>query len=713
MGLTLSRGERVGPWVVESVLGRGGFATVWRVRHVESGEFRALKQGHLDPGVGEARLRLEGEVQRDLRHPNLVAVRDIIDLGGAPGLLMDFVSPPSLEQWLRAYRPSPEETECIFAGVVAGLAHAHAHGVVHRDLKPSNVLLDIGEAGLCARVTDFGLLKRIDGTEHRTRTGATMGTPAYMPPEQLRDAANVDARADVWALGCLLYELLEGRSPWAQTRDLIALYQAMTHSEWPALPTGVPERQRDVVAACLAPNRDERPENAAEVAEHLGIDPTVAQRGRVSNAGARAAQLWRAVQASLPDVSPAPTWVPASNEPSRSPVSARPGTSTDPLVSDWGVVRMQARERHRLATSSLHAAATALAQMLDEAMDFAGQEAAELVAELDASDGAVDKDLRRACLLVAGAGWSGALAGYVLGDTAGAAAGLVAAVTVALAAIVTRGPGERARRDVTGRIAALRADVAETRAELREEARRLSAWAEDLAAEARSLALAVEQPNLRPLLGASPDPAVLATLDTLDRRAADPPSLRRRLVAFSALTAGGGVLASLVVGLWLGHGARPPAEAEQRPAAIVHEQGPAGADVDPGTEATNDPGSPEAVVYNGEAPTPPTRGGSRRSLPAGRWVGSVGTDHFEGTLAGAKGGLAGSVDLSGSGFVQTCHFSATVAGRTFTGRLSGCDASGTRSGRLGADGQSASGTIRHNGANGAATETWSVKLATP
>ena len=127
------------------------------------------------------RLVEEGRLQATLRHPNIVSVTDVIDVEGAPGLLMELIEGPTLKQWFHRYDPSLAEALAVFRGVCAGVGHAHAHDLVHRDLTPGNILLQIEDDRMVPKVSDFGLAKVLDSPaaahEYRTKSGATMGTP--------------------------------------------------------------------------------------------------------------------------------------------------------------------------------------------------------------------------------------------------------------------------------------------------------------------------------------------------------------------------------------------------------------------------------------------------------------------------------------------------------------------------------------------------------
>jgi predicted ATPase len=214
----LAAGTSVDRYVVEHLLGQGGAAEVYCVRHRQLDSRHALKVLSSPSPALAARLLKEGRAQSRLQHPHLLPVRDILDLHGRPALLMPLVQGPSLASLLAVRRPTEAEALALFRCVVDGLAFAHARGVVHRDLKPANVLLEVRHGLLWPLVADFGLVKLEDDDGDATRAGATFGTPAYAAPEQLRDASRATARADLFSLGVLLAELLTGARPFAGTR---------------------------------------------------------------------------------------------------------------------------------------------------------------------------------------------------------------------------------------------------------------------------------------------------------------------------------------------------------------------------------------------------------------------------------------------------------------------------------------------------------------
>lgn len=236
---SLQVGERVERYEVEKLLGLGGMASVYRVRHIHLHTLHALKVLEVGGGRAEARLLTEGRIQAGMRHPNIVTVTDVLEVQGRPALLMEYVPPPTLHEWI-GQGPLPlDEVIRLMRGVLAGVGHAHAHGLVHRDLKPSNVLLAQSPEGLVPRVSDFGIAKVLDAQARETASGSALGTPQYMAPEQFRDAGRVDSRADIYALGLLLAELLSAETP-AYGGDLIDLYQRMALDRTPELQPGLP-----------------------------------------------------------------------------------------------------------------------------------------------------------------------------------------------------------------------------------------------------------------------------------------------------------------------------------------------------------------------------------------------------------------------------------------------------------------------------------------
>lgn len=218
------RGDTLGDYVVEKRIGQGSVASVYRVRSKSRGTIHAAKI--LTSTVVSARQRFlqEGRIQARFRHPNVVEVTDFVPVDGAMAMVMEYVAGPNLHDWLERNEPDLDEALELFAGIVRGVAAVHAQGAVHRDVKPSNILLEQTERGLVPKLTDFGLVLQpaaLDEEEDRlTLHGAFLGSPSYMAPEQILDARWVDHRADLWSLGCVLYELVCHRCAFPGTDNL-------------------------------------------------------------------------------------------------------------------------------------------------------------------------------------------------------------------------------------------------------------------------------------------------------------------------------------------------------------------------------------------------------------------------------------------------------------------------------------------------------------
>ena len=282
----LSSGDRVERYLVEAVVGQGGMAVVYRVRHTTLDTLHALKVLHARaPGV-RARLIAEGRLQAGLRHPNLLTVSDVLEVDGAPALLMDYVDGPTLGGLVAQVEPVVDEACRLFRGVVAGVAHAHAHSVVHRDLKPSNVLLQDDGAQLQPRVSDFGIAKHLVGPAvgpAATRTGMGLGTPQYMAPEQIRDAREVDQRADIFSLGVILYELTCHRLPY-DGENALSVMNAIVAGRYTrpgAFGLELSQGICHAIAGCLQVDRRDRIPDCATLIEVLeGGRPYEAPRPR-------------------------------------------------------------------------------------------------------------------------------------------------------------------------------------------------------------------------------------------------------------------------------------------------------------------------------------------------------------------------------------------------------------------------------------------------
>ena len=207
-------GEVMGDYQLESILGRGGMGVIYLAKKIGTEERVALKA--LTVGVGEggqkrrARFQREVEALRRLSHPNIVKIHGCGRKGPWDWYAMEYVDGRELKAVIREAKLTRPEALQVFLDICDAVQHAHERGVIHRDLKPANVLVT-SDLRVC--VLDFGLAKIADEGLELTKTGAALGTPYYMAPEQLLSPKDVDARSDVWSLGVLLYELLVGERP--------------------------------------------------------------------------------------------------------------------------------------------------------------------------------------------------------------------------------------------------------------------------------------------------------------------------------------------------------------------------------------------------------------------------------------------------------------------------------------------------------------------
>jgi Protein kinase domain/CHAT domain len=251
----------VGPYEILGEVGRGGMAIVHRARHAGSGEIVALKElnglAGLDAGARE-RFRRTAGLAGGLRHPNIVAVREVFEHDGTPFLASEYLERGSLRRVLRGLTAA--QLTGAFEDVLAGLAQLERHAIVHRDLKPENLL--VSTAGR-VKITDFALAKVIGETAGITPTGSALGTPAYMAPEQAT-ARPVDSRADLYALGCIAHEVVMGGVPFDDRAAPLAMLMRRV-TEDAALPPEPPMWRGFAawIARMLARVPADRPASAA------------------------------------------------------------------------------------------------------------------------------------------------------------------------------------------------------------------------------------------------------------------------------------------------------------------------------------------------------------------------------------------------------------------------------------------------------------------
>ncbi len=271
---------------VLGLLGRGGMGLVYKARQVGLNRLVALKVvrggAHASPQQ-RARFRIEAEAIASLQRPNVVQIYDVGEHDGCPYFAMELVEGGTLADRLRAAPPGPDEAARLIEVMARAMHRAHLRGIVHRDLKPANILLTAcglapgakpQAAEAIPKITDFGLAKRFDEDDALapTRTGAILGTPTYMAPEQAWGRPqDVGPGTDVYALGVILYELLGGRPPFRGKSDLETL--DLVRSAEPAPPSrlrpGVPRDLDTICLKCLQKDPARRYATAEELADDL------------------------------------------------------------------------------------------------------------------------------------------------------------------------------------------------------------------------------------------------------------------------------------------------------------------------------------------------------------------------------------------------------------------------------------------------------------
>ncbi|HOB53608.1 MAG TPA: protein kinase [Acidobacteriota bacterium] len=250
--------EHVGPYDIQAELGRGGMGVVYRAWQPSLKRTVALKVMLAGEFAGEHAVRRfirEAEAAARLRHPHIVSILDLGEQDGKPYFTMAYIEGQTLEQAIRAHAVSLADGVAIVAKVAGAVAHAHANGVIHRDLKPANILLDGGGE---PHVTDFGLAAQAREASSITGTGAVLGTPLYMAPEQVAGARHlVDERTDVYSLGATLYHVLTGCSPFPEEAAAPVLFSVLTREPKP--PRAIrPDIPRDLELICLTAMAKER-----------------------------------------------------------------------------------------------------------------------------------------------------------------------------------------------------------------------------------------------------------------------------------------------------------------------------------------------------------------------------------------------------------------------------------------------------------------------
>jgi eukaryotic-like serine/threonine-protein kinase len=293
--LRLREARRVGAYRLEREIGEGGMSNVYLASHAQLKRPAAVKVLKPNLATDEAVTRFQREAQlaSQLSHPNTIEVYDYGSTrDGRWYYAMELLDGLSLEALVARYGPLPLGRALhVLRQACGSLAEAHAHGFVHRDVKPGNLMLCVrGGQHDVVKVVDFGLIKRVPGpaTHDITQYSKVLGTPLYMAPERLRDPADADARADIYALGAVAWFVLAGRPAFEARTEHDTMYRIMNDTA-PTLASasvGVPPELEALLARCLAKDRAARPATMEEVERAL------AELARAAPWGEREARLW-------------------------------------------------------------------------------------------------------------------------------------------------------------------------------------------------------------------------------------------------------------------------------------------------------------------------------------------------------------------------------------------------------------------------------------
>jgi eukaryotic-like serine/threonine-protein kinase len=304
--MALAAGSRLGSFEILAGIGAGGMGEVYRARDAKLGRDVALKvlpEAFARDADRMARFQREAKVLASLNHPNIASIYGLEDSGATHALVMELVEGPTLADRIRSGPIPIDEALRIAKQITEALEYAHERGIVHRDLKPANVKVTNDDA---VKVLDFGLAKAIEGdaasidistsptmSRMATLAGVLLGTAAYMSPEQAKGKA-VDRRADIWAFGCVLYEMLTGKQTFTgeTVTDTLAAV-IMKDPDWSQLPASTPIRVRVLLQRCLQKDPKQRLRDVGDA--RISLEEVLAGAPDASLAGAAGipAPLWR------------------------------------------------------------------------------------------------------------------------------------------------------------------------------------------------------------------------------------------------------------------------------------------------------------------------------------------------------------------------------------------------------------------------------------
>ncbi|MGF1583303.1 MAG: serine/threonine protein kinase [Gemmataceae bacterium] len=263
---------RIGQYEVFEVLGQGGMGIVYKAKQSNLDRIVALKVilgGLHAPAEHLKRFRVEAEAVARLHHPNIVQIYEVGEHEGHSYFSLEYVDGGTLADKIRDKPIASREAAKLVSTLASAMQVVHGHGLIHRDLKPANVLMTSENH---PKITDFGLVKQLDVQATRTQTGAIMGTPSYMAPEQARGQASaIGPATDIYALGAILYELLTGRPPFRAETPLDTVLQVANQEALPVrlLNPSVPRDLETICMKCLEKDPNRRYESAQQLANDL------------------------------------------------------------------------------------------------------------------------------------------------------------------------------------------------------------------------------------------------------------------------------------------------------------------------------------------------------------------------------------------------------------------------------------------------------------